>query len=148
MTATTAFEHVRSADGVPLRQKLQRVERTRKLRAFGLALPLLLFILVSFVFPIGTMLWNSVHDPEDISLHLPQTMAALASWDGQGVPDEPVFAALVADLKVAQKEKTAALIGKRLNYEISGIRSKVITTARKVEKLDAGPYKETVISLD
>jgi putative spermidine/putrescine transport system permease protein len=148
MTATTAFEVVRTADGVPLRQKLQRVERTRKLRAFGLALPLLLFILVSFVFPIGTMLWNSVHDPEDISLHLPQTMAALASWDDQGVPDEPVFAALVADLKVAQKEKTAALIGKRLNYEISGIRSKVITTARKVEKLDAGPYKETVISLD
>jgi putative spermidine/putrescine transport system permease protein len=94
MSAIATADIVRTADGVPLRQKLQRVERTRKLRAFGLALPLLLFILVSFVFPIGTMLWNSVRDPEDISLHLPQTMAALASWDGRGVPDEPVFAAL------------------------------------------------------
>jgi len=148
MTATTVFETVRTADGIPLKQKLQRVERARKLRALGLVLPLLLFILVSFVMPIASMLWNSVYDPEDISEHLPQTMAALSAWDGQGVPDEPVFAALVADLKEAQKNKVAALIGKRLNYEISGIRSKVITTARKVEKLDAGPYKDAVIALD
>ena len=77
----------------------------------------------------------------DIARQLPQTVEALRAWDGQGIPDEAVFAALVVDLKTAQKEKTAALIGKRLNYEISGIRSKIIATARKVEKLEVRPLQ-------
>jgi putative spermidine/putrescine transport system permease protein len=148
MSATATLDVVRTADGIPLKRKLQRVERKRKLQAFGLVAPLLLFILVSFALPIGNILWNSIHDPEDVGLRLPQTMAALANWDGQGVPDEPVFTALVADLKIVQKDKTAALIGKRLNYEIPGIRSKVIATARKAEKLEAPPYKDAVIGID
>jgi putative spermidine/putrescine transport system permease protein len=146
-TATT-IDIVRTADGVPLKTKLERVERVRRLKAFGLVLPLLLFILVSFILPIAAMLLNAVDDPEDISQQMPATMAALDGWDGQGVPDEPVFAALVADLKQAQKNKTAALIGKRLNYEVPGIRSKVITTARKADKLAAGPYRDAVIGMD
>jgi len=148
MVAATTIDVVRTSDGVPLKKKLQRVERARRLKAFSLVLPLLLFILVSFVCPIAAMLWNGVHDPEDISKEMPETMAALANWDGRDIPEEPVFAALVSDLKQAQKNKTAALIGKRLNYEIPGIRSKVIATARKVEKLDTGPYREAVIALD
>jgi len=148
MTAIASADIVRTADGIPLKRKLQRVERARKLRALGLVLPLLLFILVSFIIPIANVLWDSIYDPEDISPHLPQTMAALAGWDGQGVPDEPVFAALVADFKIVQQQKTAALIGKRLNYEIPGIRSKVIATARKADKLEAGPYKDAVIAMD
>jgi putative spermidine/putrescine transport system permease protein len=148
MVATTATDIVRTADGVPLKWKLQRVERARKLKAVGLVLPLFLFIVVTFLVPIGTMLTNAIDDPEDISQELAQTMAALQSWDGKGIPDEAVFAALAADLKEAQKNKTAALIGKRLNYDLSGIRSKVIATARKVEKLEAGPYKDAIIGMD
>ncbi|MGH6644236.1 ABC transporter permease [Hypericibacter sp.] len=148
MVATTAPDIVRTADGVPLKQKLQRVERSRRLKALGLVLPLLLFIVMSFVVPIATMLRNAIDDPEDISRVLPTTMQGLQSWDGQGLPDETTFAAFAADLKQAQKDKTAALVGKRLNYEISGIRSKVIATARKAEKLEAGPFKEAIIAMD
>jgi putative spermidine/putrescine transport system permease protein len=148
MVATTAPDIVRTADGVPLKQKLQRVERSRRLKALGLVLPLLLFIIMSFVVPIGTMLTNAIDDPEDISQVLPTTMQALQSWNDQDIPDETVYAAFAADLKQAQKDKTAALVGKRLNYEIPGIRSKVIVGARKVEKLEAGPYKEALIAMD
>ncbi|HWA41859.1 MAG TPA: ABC transporter permease [Hypericibacter adhaerens] len=148
MVATTAPDIVRTADGVPLKQKLQRVERSRQLKAFGLVMPLLLFILLSFALPILTMLKNAIDDPEDISQVLPATMRALQSWNGQDIPDEAAFAALAADLKQAQKDKTAALVGKRLNYEISGIRSKVIASARKAEKLEAGPYKDAIIAMD
>jgi putative spermidine/putrescine transport system permease protein len=148
MVATTAPDIVRTADGVPLKQKLQRVERSRRLKALGLVLPLLLFILMSFVVPIFTMLKNAIDDPEDISQVLPTTMQALQSWNGQDLPDEAAFAAFAADLKQAQKDKTAALVGKRLNYEIPGIRSKVITSARKAEKLEAGPYKDAIVQMD
>ncbi|MGE4231467.1 MAG: ABC transporter permease [Dongiaceae bacterium] len=119
----------------------------RRLKAIGLVLPLFLFIVVSFAIPIVVMLRNGVYDP-DIRDNLPATVAALQNWDGASVPDEAVYAALAADLKVAQKNRTTALIGKRLNYELSGIRSKVIATGRKAEKLEAGPYKEALTAMD
>jgi ABC-type spermidine/putrescine transport system permease subunit I len=148
MVATTAADIVRTADGIPLKEKLRQVELSRKLRAFGLVLPLFLFVFVSFGFPIADMLWKAIDDPEYIGGTLAQTMDALRSWDGEGVPDEPVFAALAADLKAAQKSKTSALIGKRLNYVISGIRSKIIASARKIEKVEAGPFKDALIGID
>jgi putative spermidine/putrescine transport system permease protein len=75
-------------------------------------------------------------------------VVALQQWDGNDVPPEEVFAAFVTDMKNAQKNRLVAMIGKRLNYEMSGIRSKVINTGRKVEALETGPYKNAVIAID
>jgi putative spermidine/putrescine transport system permease protein len=147
MVAAIATDIVRTADGIPLKQKLQRVERARKTRAVALVLPLFMFILVSFVWPIVVMLFNAVSNPE-ITTNMPQTIVALEGWNGVDLPDEAVFAALAADLKAATQQKTIALIGKRLNYEISGVRSKVIATGKKVAELTTGPYKDAIIGMD
>ncbi len=138
---------MRAADGTPLKVALRRAVFRDKFRAFLLVLPLLLFIIFSFVLPIIEMLRNAVHDP-DVAENLPQTVEMLKGWDGKDLPSETVFAAFVADMKLAQQNRQAALIGKRLNYEISGIRSKVIATARKVGALEQGPFKEQVIAID
>lgn len=138
---------MRAADGTPLKVALARAHRRERLKALGLVTPLFAFIVLSFLVPILVMLYNSVHDP-DVAENLPQTITALKAWDGKDVPSEDVFAAFVADMKVAQERRQTALIGKRLNYEISGIRSKVIATGRAVEKLDAGPYKDAVIKIN
>ncbi|MGY3424340.1 hypothetical protein ACVWZW_004815 [Bradyrhizobium sp. F1.13.4] len=83
-----------SSDGVPLRIQLQQVERRRKLKAFTLVLPLLLFILIAFVLPIGRMIFNAVHDDTLLRL-MPRTMAELRGWEGKDdLPDEAVYAAL------------------------------------------------------
>jgi len=147
MVAVAASPIVTSTDGVPLKVRLQQVERTRRLKAVALVAPLFLYIVLSFVFPIVDMLWRSVWDPK-FAETMPQTVAALANWDRQSVPDESAFAAVVADLKQAQKDKTTAYVGKRLNYDISGIRSKIIVTGRNVEKIESGPYKEALIQAD
>jgi putative spermidine/putrescine transport system permease protein len=147
MAAITAAEIVKTSDGVPLKLRLQQVERTRKLKAVALVAPLFLYILLSFVFPIGAMLRLSAWDPK-FAETMPLTVAALATWDKASIPDEEAFAAAVADLKQAQKNKTTAYVGKRLNYDIPGIRSKIITTGRKVEKMETGPYKEALIQAD
>ena len=147
MVSATATPIIGMSDGVPLKLQLRRVERMRKLKAVGLVLPLFLFIAISFVLPLIYMLRNAVYDP-DIRDNLPRTVQALDAWDGNGTPDEAAYAALAADLRDAQKNKTAALIGKRLNYEISGIRSKIIATARKAATLEAAPYKEALIGMD
>ncbi|MCY4627174.1 MAG: ABC transporter permease, partial [Acidobacteria bacterium] len=71
-----------------------------RLRAAGLALPLVAFVGVSFLFPLGTMLSRSVYDPL-VADTLPQTLALLAAWDGEIVPGEPVFAAAAQELETA-----------------------------------------------
>ena len=138
---------MRAADGTPLKVALARAERRERIKALGLVLPLFAFIILSFVVPILIMLYNSVYDP-DVAENLPQTVQALRQWDGKDVPAEEVFAAFVADMKVAQQNKQVALVGKRLNYEMSGIRSKVIATGRKVGTLEQPPYRDAVIALD
>lgn len=143
-TLTPAAPVAPSLEGVSLKAQLRRAERKRKLRAVALVLPLFLFIVVTFILPMITLMFRSVDNPEIVST-LPNTIAALEAWDGEGIPDEPVFAALAADLKAAQKNKTTGLVGKRINYELSGTRSKIISTARKIEKLETGPYKEAFL---
>jgi putative spermidine/putrescine transport system permease protein len=138
---------VRTADGTPLKIKLRQTERRERIRALTLISPLFLFIAMTFLMPIAVMLFNAIYDP-DVSDNLPQTVTALRAWDGKDVPGEEVFAAFVQDMRAANQNKTTALIGKRLNYEISGIRSKVVTTGRKAGALEAGPYKEAVLAID
>ena len=145
--AAPAMGIMLAADGTPLKTKLRQAERRVRMRALTLIVPLFLFIVVTFLIPIAVMLFNAIYDP-DVGDNLPQTIAALHVWDGKDLPGEDVYAAFAQDMKRAHQNKTTALIGKRLNYESSGIRSKVIATGRKAGALEAGPYKEAVIAID
>ncbi len=123
-----------------------RAKRPARRAAFSLALPLIVFLAIVFIAPILYLLVTAVRNPE-VRQVLPRTLVALNSWDGTSTPAEPVYAALAADLKVANDESTAALLGKRLNYEIPGMRSRVLAAARMVDKLDTGPYKKKFLKL-
>src|SRR3982074_2173528 len=81
---------------VPLKRRLKRAERGRQFKALALVLPLLLFLLFTFLGPLAGMLWRSVNDWE-VRQVLPHTVAALADWDGKDVPDEKAYAALAGD---------------------------------------------------
>ena len=138
---------VRAADGTPLKLKLRQTLRREQLKAVGLIAPLFLFILISFLLPIGAVLTNAFYDP-DIAENMPATVVALRDWSGLDVPDEAAFAALAADFKAAHVARKSALIGKRLNYEVFALKSKVTVTARKLDKISEGPWKEAVIGID
>jgi putative spermidine/putrescine transport system permease protein len=149
MTDATAGP-VLSADGRPLKASLNRALRVQKMRALMLILPLLAFIVLSFLLPIGDMLFRSVEN-QIVPETLPKTVAALADWDADGteLPGEPVFAGLHADLLVAVEEKSHTRLGSRLNYENSGISSLMRKTGRDVEDMDpALPFKEQFIEVD
>ena len=138
---------MRAADGTPLKIKLRQAERREVRRAFLLIAPLFLFIVISFLIPIVVMLKNAFYDP-DVVNNLPQTTELLRQWDGKELPGENVFAAFAADLKIASKAKTVALVGKRLNYEVPTLKSKVTVTARKLDKIETGPWMEAVTAAD
>jgi putative spermidine/putrescine transport system permease protein len=61
MNETTAGPLL-TTDGIPLKISLQKSERKNKIRAFLLVVPLLFFILFTFLIPIGDMLLRSVDD--------------------------------------------------------------------------------------
>src|SRR3982751_4056631 len=88
--------------------------RARRM-TFLLVLPLLAFLAVSFILPIGTMLMRSIDDPT-ISQILPRTADALRAWDGKGRPPYSAYAALASDLEVAQREGTIGKAATRMNF--------------------------------
>jgi putative spermidine/putrescine transport system permease protein len=120
-----------AADGTPLRLSLARSLRRQKARALLLIAPLLLFILITFIMPIGDMLFRSVEN-RIVADTLPRTVAALRE-DPEPVPGEPVFQALASDLQVAVEQKTHTQLGTRLNYEASGMSSLLRGTGRDVK---------------
>ena len=79
MSNQTSNQPLLSADGTPLKKSLSRALRRQKLRALLLVVPLLLFVMLTFVFPIGNMLFRSVEN-DIVSNIMPYTVNALDSW--------------------------------------------------------------------
>ncbi|HEX9589687.1 MAG TPA: ABC transporter permease [Bradyrhizobium sp.] len=129
---------------VPLKRRLKRAERGRQFKALALVLPLLLFLLFTFLGPLAGMLWRSVDDWE-VRRVLPHTVAALADWDGKDVPDEKAYAALAGDIQAARASGTVAIASKRLNYALNGFRTILASTARNLKAApEPGTAKETL----
>jgi putative spermidine/putrescine transport system permease protein len=135
-----AVEPMLAADGRPLGVSLARSLRRQKLGALLLIMPLLLFILVTFVLPIADMLFRSVEN-RIVSVTLPRTVAALAQDEGE-VPGEPVFVALYEDLVVAEEYKRHTQLGTRLNYELGGASSLFRSVGRAVARFGTEVYAD------
>ncbi len=135
-----------TADGRPLRAALGRAQARSRRRALLLVLPLLLFVVVTFIVPIGQMLFRSVHN-DAFSSNMPNLSAWFAETTTGTEPDEAAFAALAADLKLARENRTAGEVGTRVNYELSGSRSLFTSTARGANRLEP-PYREAILAED
>ncbi len=152
MSDATQTGPVLAADGTPLKQSLARSLRNQKLRALALVAPLLIFVLVSFVWPIASMLFRSVENSM-VEETIPLTVQALANWDDASgeLPGEDVYAAFIADMVVAVDEKTHTRLGSRLNYEVSGMSSLFRQSGRGIAKLDPvadAPFKDKLIDMN
>ena len=133
---------------VPLKRRLKRAERGRQFKALALVLPLLLFLLFTFLGPLAGMLWRSVDDWE-VRQVLPHTVAALADWDGKDVLDEKAYAALAGDIQAARASGTVAIASKRLNYALNGFRTILASTARNLKAApEPGTAKETLVRIN
>ncbi|MCP2074846.1 UNVERIFIED_ORG: putative spermidine/putrescine transport system permease protein [Pseudomonas lini] len=131
-----------------LKQRLKRAERVNRWKAQALIAPLVLFLLLVFLVPIVALLFKSVSNPEVVSA-MPRTVAAVATWDGRGLPGEPVYKAASEDLAEARKNQTLGDLSKRLNMELAGYRSLLTKTARALPfATEPASYKEALENLD
>jgi len=118
-----------------------------RLRAVLLVVPLLLFIGVTFLAPLGMMLLRSVHDPV-VADALPETLGALVEWDGEGLPPEAAYAAIAGELTRAREERTLGQVAGRVNRVESGMRSLFTRTARGLQDVTEGPWRDVMVELD
>ncbi len=109
--------------------QLRRVERRKRLRAIALTLPLLIFLAVTFLVPLGALLVRAVENPE-VAGTLKKTGTALAGWDRKAAPPDAAYAALLADLTAIPETEQAGILARRLNTEIGGARSLIMGTYR------------------
>jgi len=142
----TATGPILTTDGIPLKVSLQKSERRNKIRAFLLVVPLLFFILFTFLIPIGDMLLRSVDDSY-INTVFPKTFEKYKKWDKQDLPSEELYKTMFFEIK----EGSGYSIGKattRMNYAKSGWKSLLKKSKRKFKKIEEGPYKEQMIAID
>ena len=93
-----------STDGLPLEVSLKKAERRNKSKALFLVAPLFLFLVITYLIPIGDMLFRSIDDRMITSM-LPKTYNSMEQWDGKELPEEPVYAAIYEDLSFLKKTK-------------------------------------------
>ena len=153
MSTANLPDQILADDGIPLKQKLARTTRRARIKAFLLTVPLLIFLIVTFVIPIGQMLTRSAHNPT-VSNVLPNFAVAIKSWDetASEYPDESIFEAFVKDLQAARKNrevgKTIGNVAVRTNYEIPGTASLFKSTGRKAKNIEEGPYKQALFDIN
>jgi len=130
--------------GTPeLARSLRRAQSRRRWTAIALTLPLLAFLLVTLLVPIGALLMRAVENPE-VARSLPLTGAALARWDRKTEPPAAAYAALVRDLGQLEEGAQAGALARRLNSEVPGGRSLVMSTYRAA----VGPWKDEPAATD
>jgi putative spermidine/putrescine transport system permease protein len=137
-------------DTFALKQSLRRVETRRRQSAIALTLPLLLFLVVTLLVPIGALLVRAVENPE-VARALPRTGEALASWDRLTAPPAAAFAAVADDLGALAEGSDAGALARRLNSEASGARSLIMGTYRALplgDGLTPDQVREKMLAVD
>ena len=98
-----------------------------------LTLPLALFILVTFIAPLGSMFLRSLYDPLVADI-MPDTVAALDEWDGADLPPEHIYELAARELEQARENKTIGRLATRLNRDTVGLRSVIMRTGRGLQR--------------
>jgi putative spermidine/putrescine transport system permease protein len=142
MTAVAIVQDVRG-----MARGLARSQRAVKLRAIALTLPLLLFLLATFIGPIGALLSKSVVDT-DVTRILPHVAVALRDWDGKALPPDATYAALAGDIRAARAEGTLASAATRLNYDVTGYRTLLFGTGRQLPERLEGSARDYFVGID
>ena len=146
--AFTAAPTASGADAATaLRRALKRSGRREQLRAAALVLPLFLFLLATFIVPIGAMLGRAFFDREVAEI-MPRVTGELARWDGRALPPDAAYAALIEDVRAARDAGTLASAATRLNYDVAGFRSLLFATGRRLGGEVAGSPREILGAID
>lgn len=133
--------------GAELRRSVNRSQRRHLAAMLALMAPSVLLIAVLFVTPIALFMFRSV-DNSELRSFLPRAVMAVGDWTTGDLPGEPLYAALVEDLRAIKGTPTVGLLGRRLNYALPGYRGLITKTARSLPDAGVPSNKDALIAID
>jgi putative spermidine/putrescine transport system permease protein len=143
----TPREDIGAAPASGLRRQLRAARRRQRVVAFVLVAPLLLFLVVNFVVPVGYLLFRSIDDRAAAAV-LRRTVAEIRGWDGVGLPPDSAFTALAADLRDAQAARTLSAAAIRLSSDRPGFQALLGKTARAVSASPGPLTRPALVEID
>ncbi|KSV88495.1 ABC transporter permease [Sinorhizobium sp. GL28] len=114
-------------------------------RSLLLLAPLLFFLIGFFVWPLFSMMSQSVSDPAVLRL-LPRSAEVLADWDRKSPPTIPMQMALMEDLKAVDDDQALGDMVRRLNSARSGFRTLMGKTTSALKETANPPVD--LVSID
>ena len=126
-------QQILTTDGIPLSVSLKKAERKNKIKAFLLVVPLLLFLIITYIFPIGDMFMRSIDD-RMVTNMLPKTFTAMKNWDAKELPPEEVFVGFYQDFKALIETKEHGKLAQRLNKEKNGFNTILKKFFREIQR--------------
>ena len=118
-----------------------------RFRAAALTLPLVAFVAVTFIVPLGSILVRSFHQPR-VADSIPKTLTQLERWDGASIPGEEVFRTLGLEFRHLHAERKLGVVASRVNRLEAGMRSVILGTARKLEDAEPASWREAMIATE
>ena len=146
---SSEIKQILTTDGVPLEESLKKAEKKNKIKAFLLVCPLLLFLIITYIFPIGEMFTRSIDD-KMITNMLPNTFKSMEKWDGKEMPEEEVFKSFYSDFKILVEQKEHGKLAQRLNKEKNGFNTIIKKLYRQVQRnkiIETESFKEQITSI-
>jgi len=134
-------------DSTALKAALRRAERSQNLHALALVAPLLLFLALNFVLPIGSMLLRSIQDPE-LTTTLPETAVLLRGLEGGVIPNDYITSVFVTELRQTRDSGALSAVANRLNYDINGFRTLLFRTARQLGEATTPGTLDELVRID
>lgn len=122
-----------------LRRAWGRAGRRQRAISLLLVAPLFLYVTLAFMLPIGFIFYKAFENGEVVRA-FPQTTVALAPWDSpsmDALPPETVFKTFLGEIRSVERQDLGEA-ARRLNYEISGYRTLLQSTARKLGRHEGG----------
>lgn len=116
-------------------------------KASWLALPLVGFIIVTLLVPIFSLIRLSVYD-STVADALPKTAEALQAWPGTEIPPITTYEILGEELTTARETRELGRIASRVNRVLSGSRSLISKTARRLAREEAPDVRSAFIAID
>ncbi|WP_163130217.1 ABC transporter permease [Agarivorans sp. Alg241-V36] len=113
----------------------KRLLKRKKRMLLAFTLPLLIFVFITFISPIATMLYRSVYHPT-VSQLIPLSLAELSIWDeaGDQLPNSQALKQFAIELQGLSKERLSGKLAEEVNRLKPGSSSLIKSSARKLKK--------------
>ncbi|UCI32063.1 ABC transporter permease [Mesorhizobium sp. B4-1-4] len=140
-----------STAGVVVRSSIRSDNNRRAARAALPAAPLLIFLLLFLVIPIGSVVHTAISDGE-IAKALPLTTQTLQAWGGDDLPATATFMTLGQELEAAGHVGSVRPLARRLGYELAGGASAIFSAQQALsqdfDRADPKAWKAQLIQAD